>query len=161
MKTYSKRDFSKFYLFMIKSVALLLLTGCGPNQYSTLTNLWNEHNNPVILTDTGLTTVFSQLPLSGSLAVQPWAYTYWPSHKGGVAQRWNGNPNVNQFLYLPYLPAQAAKLSQEELARLSPAEKFDLYRGLLNLLNFCKSHSYPSLDSSARFLLRQNHLKSI
>jgi hypothetical protein len=129
MKTFYQRGFSKIYLFIVSSVFLLHLIGCGPNQNSSLTSLWDKRNNPVILTEKGQTTIFSQLPLSGILGDQPWADTYWPSHKGGVAQRWYGNPYINQFQYTPYRPIEAAKLSQAELATLSPAEKFDLYTG--------------------------------
>lgn len=131
MKTFYQRGFSKIYLFIMSAASLLHLIGCGPTQKSSLTSLWDEQNNPLILTEKPQTTVFSQLPLSGSLQIQPWADTYWPSHKGGVAQRWFGNPSRDQFHYTPYRPFEAAKLSQAELATLSPAEKFDLYTGSL------------------------------
>ncbi len=57
----------------------------------------------------------------------PWAGNYFPMAKGGLANRWQTRETVD----IEKLPnAQAVKnLTQEQINRLSPIEKYDLYRG--------------------------------
>jgi hypothetical protein len=73
---------------------------------------------------------FSKLPLKGKVKDQQryWSSDYWPLNKGGIAFRWNSPAPQGFNLSSPDL-REALRMSQTELAWLSPAEKFDLFRG--------------------------------
>lgn len=73
--------------------------------------------------------IFYLLPLNGRILTKKtlWSGADWPSSFGGINQRWN----------LQTLPAESASpnwveaflMGQDELAQLSPTEKFDLFQG--------------------------------
>lgn len=52
-----------------------------------------------------------------------WSGDYWPMSKGNINRRWNAGPNFS--MVSPDKPT-ALGMSQDEIAQLSPAEKFDL-----------------------------------
>ena len=70
---------------------------------------------------------YNALPKMGKLSDDRlgWSESYWPSNKGGVAYRWN-HPNPEPFKYRLHSKDELAKMSQEELGRLSPAELYDI-----------------------------------
>ncbi len=72
---------------------------------------------------------FSELPLNASLPEQPWTDSYWPHADGGIAYRWNESSGVSSDDRRAYTLASYEDLKRKDLARLSPAEKLDLYRG--------------------------------
>ncbi|MBM4252510.1 MAG: hypothetical protein FJ146_11105 [Deltaproteobacteria bacterium] len=107
-------------------IKLVVLGGCGAVQQSPshLAAGWDPSNNPAIF-EPGYEYRLSALPLSGQTSHIPWPDTYWPDQYGGIADRWQTSEDT--FSYKTY--NDPAKLNQEQLALLSPAEKFDLLRG--------------------------------
>ncbi|EQC50486.1 hypothetical protein [Bacteriovorax sp. DB6_IX] len=99
--------------------------------------IWDRENDPYRLGLDYMTRTyryinkFSSLELSGSLDQRPWSGDYWPTYKGGIAYRWNdsGYDDETRFSYQLYTKAQLRKLTQQQLASLSPAEKYDLLLG--------------------------------
>lgn len=116
-------------------LVVAVLTGCGrpPQTSSEPTEKWDDANDPLHL-GRGFQFHLAELPPSGSLAQRPWTDTYWPSYQGGIAKRWRTHDN--SFTYSP--AAQPKDLPSHALARLSPAEKFDLLRG---------NYHYPLVSS--------------
>jgi hypothetical protein len=86
---------------------------------------WDSANHPAILVKDP-ETVFSSLPLSGNLSDQHtlWSDSFWPRNEGGISKRWqdlSGNTRYNILT-----GREARNLPSNEIAKLSPAEKFDL-----------------------------------
>lgn len=71
--------------------------------------------------------VFQELPTKKFLSVQPWSDDYWPTYRGGITYRWNGQGSDLQRYAYDLLGFD--KLNQVDLRSLSPAEKFDIYMG--------------------------------
>ncbi len=70
--------------------------------------------------------VFDALPLQGKADRVPWTDTYWPETDGGIANRWQTGehrdyekPDFDTLL----------EMSEDEIALLSPTEKYDLLVG--------------------------------
>lgn len=86
---------------------------------------WDSANHPAILVknpDAHLPT----LPLSGNLLGETtlWSDSYWPRNEGGISRRWQDlSGNVK---YKVLTEKVARRLSNSEISKLSPAEKFDL-----------------------------------
>lgn len=109
---------------MKKMVALIALVSS-----STYANTWNDKNDPRNLSD-NYNYHLSSLPLKASLPLNkmPWSSSYWPRNKGSVNYRWN-TENPTGFKINRPSAYQVRMMSKEDLARLSPAEKFDLVQG--------------------------------
>lgn len=95
---------------------------------------WNRDNNPVKMGYDYITKKYSykvkfdELPASGSLSVEPWSGDYWPTYKGGITYRWaQGGSDLSKYNYK--MEKNVEGLSQEQIALLSPAEKYDLFVG--------------------------------
>ena len=89
---------------------------------------WDNNNDPNLITSDTNTTFeynFQNLPLEGQLDFTPWADTYWPSFQRGIANRWYGNTNVH---VMPY-KNKVMSMSNKDLKKLSPAEKYDIFVG--------------------------------
>ncbi len=88
---------------------------------------WSRVSDPLIM-DHNYETRFYALPLNGEVAhlQKFWSGDYWPLNRGNINYRWNASPTFN--MPSPSL-IQAQSMSQQELAQLSPAEKFDLLNG--------------------------------
>ncbi len=117
------------------SLSLLLLTGCGQANLSFPKEAWDGLNDPLNLNQS-YERHLATLPQEGSLDVTPWSDTYWPSREGGIASRWM--LGTGGFDYTPPDQAQVQAMSMADLAKLSPAEKFDIFNGNFN---------YPLLQS--------------
>lgn len=103
---------------------------------------WDDANSPTRL-DSQFNYRFSDFPAEARVAPKnmPWADTYWPMNRGGIAARWNSKdptygwrpPHIKStlamFRYASPTREQAMKMSADDLAQLSPAEKYDLVRG--------------------------------
>jgi hypothetical protein len=88
---------------------------------------WDAYNSPAQL-DAGAVVAFGELPLAGQAARVPWSDIYWPSYYGGIALRWVDEP-VSPFDTPRLTEADVRRMSGEQLARLSPAEKYDIFMG--------------------------------
>ena len=90
---------------------------------------WDQYNNPSRF-GSGYEFHFSALPLKGEVESSriPWSETYWPRNQGSINYRWNGSPRVG-IQYPSPTREEVLRMSQEELKRLSPTEKYDLFRG--------------------------------
>lgn len=97
---------------------------------------WNSRNDPNNWQE-GLTFNFNKLPSSGELDYVPWSDTYWPSYQGGLAHRWNTDDSQD-FQYQTFSKSQLQSMSSKDIAKLSPAEKYDIYEG---------RYDYPTVKS--------------
>ena len=82
-------------------------------------NLWNQD----------LIQRFDQLPKSNSLTGNkiPWTSTYWADFQSGIAHRW-ASSFPEDFTYLPPSLDRLKNMILAEKNKLSPAEKWDIYR---------------------------------
>jgi hypothetical protein len=97
------------------------------NVKAHLKDHWNAANNPVHLLSSNYVVKFSSLPTDGELNWKPWADSYWPSKQGGLAYRWREAAEGHSYQPIKLLEAESLGVSQ--MARLSPAEKFDIFVG--------------------------------
>lgn len=90
---------------------------------------WKGFSSPDIMAS-GFTNDMKSLPLEGSVQIGPraWSGHYWPSREGGINVRWN-TPEREGFKYKSPSKEQVRSMSLEQLATLSPSEKYDLYTG--------------------------------
>lgn len=114
-----------------------LLHACGPVfprgeslvDISNPEEAWDANNDPRRLRDRYVVQ-YNALPRSGTIRSEtPWTDTYWPSYMGGLAQRWNDANGRRGFDYQPPSEAAVRSMNQSQLAKLSPAEKYDIYNG--------------------------------
>jgi hypothetical protein len=111
------------------SLALIIAAQSCGRDGGQVREAWNATNDPLRLQGS-YERKLGALPIKGTLDVKPWSDTYWPSSKGGVAARWfNAVSGESAFSYKLYTLAEIKTLSQDQLKRLSPAEKFDIIRG--------------------------------
>jgi Transglutaminase elicitor len=57
-----------------------------------------------------------------------WSENFWPANKGGIAFRWN-QPDAVPFSRKFHTKEQLQRMTQEQLAQLSPAELYDIAMG--------------------------------
>lgn len=123
----------KRFLLIISSFAI----GCGSRtpDLAKTREAWDEVNNPIRIGD-GYVTKFSELPVAGALQATPWSDDYWPSNQGGIARRWKLD-NSNAFTYRSPSLEELRQATTAQLARMSPAEKLDVFLG---------DYSYPTVQ---------------
>ena len=92
--------------------------------------LMDSYNDPAAL-EPDFERTFQALPLSGKTRKTPWTDSYWPKNKGGISYRWQTG---EAHTYQSPDRDRAQQMTAEEIARLSPSEKYDLYVG---------SYEYP------------------
>lgn len=112
----------------VLSVAVVLTTA------SAFAASWDGNNNPSklkFMTGKNTVTRFSALPLRAELSNTHyiWSDTFWPANKGGIAYRWNAEPNPQNFRYRMLSKEQVKSAPLSELEKLSPAEKYDIFMG--------------------------------
>lgn len=108
---------------------------------------WDGYNNPAQL-DAGSVVALNELPTSGEALKQPWSDIYWPSQLGGIALRWlNGYRSLFSTPLLQEIDVR--KMSERQLAELSPAEKYDIYMGRFDFPTVQSelARTHPSLPS--------------
>jgi Transglutaminase elicitor len=90
---------------------------------------WKGFSEPEIMAS-GFTHQFDSLPLEGSVQIGPraWSGHYWPSAQGGINVRWNTREQEG-FKYKSPKKEEVLRMSQAQLAQLSPSEKYDLLTG--------------------------------
>ncbi|MFW7381953.1 MAG: hypothetical protein ACOH5I_24310 [Oligoflexus sp.] len=105
----------------------LVLSACGKpvNRRSSMFEAWIDSGSPARLFGEGFEDRFEALPTSGTVQQMPWADTYWPNYKRGLAWRWQAGDEVAQMPSKDDVQA----FDSEQINRLSPAEKYDLYLG--------------------------------
>lgn len=120
----------KRLLFSVITVGLM---ACGSQpQTSKSLEAWNKLNDPLKLNGE-YERKLDFLPLEASLEKTPWTDSYWPSTNGGLANRWK-NYSANPFKAKLHNKKDLLKLDEKEVAKLSPAEKYDILIG---------DYSYP------------------
>ena len=107
----------------------------GNANSSAVQEAWNGFNkptrldrttfDPVFWGDDGYLFSFSRLPFSASVPI-PWSDAYWANQAGGIAFRWN-SADAQNFSYKSPTRSEVASMSHDQLAALSPAEKYDIY----------------------------------
>lgn len=110
-----------FYLILSLFISSAFASPLGPQEG------WSQVSDPLIMQRDYETRLYA-LPSRGEVALlrKFWSSDYWPLNKGNINQRWNASPNFSSPS--PSL-SLARNMSQQELAQLSPAEKFDLLNG--------------------------------
>lgn len=83
---------------------------------------------------------FDALPLARSMSSEPWSDTYWPENKGGISYRWQRHEAFGRTL----APDELAQMDPEDISKLSPAEKYDLYLGATDWPLTTRVHSETS-----------------
>jgi hypothetical protein len=112
---------------------VIVLTSCGAQPppdapLSRVHEAWDAANAPARL-EWKVERSFSKLPLTAKTSVTPWADSYWPTYRGGLAWRWQATGDTTSFGYNLYTREQAKSLSPSQLTSLSPAEKYDILQG--------------------------------
>ncbi len=105
-----------------------LLSGCGlasGPSVSGLDEAWNAANDPGNFVSAA-ENALNALPQSGKANGPAWSGDYWPTYRGGIAQRWQA---AELEAKAGYDILDAAALRGRDLSGLSPAEKYDIYAG--------------------------------
>jgi hypothetical protein len=87
---------------------------------------WDQTNDPSSFVNGGETYdyKFDNLKTRGEVDV-PWSDTYWPSCQGGISFRWMSQ-DPQPFQYQTHSKDELKKMSWDDKAALSPAEKYDI-----------------------------------
>jgi hypothetical protein len=111
--------------------SLILSAILGSSVYA---DPWNKNNDPARFSpsynykfSTNPAQAPGSLPLKAVLSNEnmPWSSSYWPRNKGSINYQWNTERPDGFELNL----SNPRYMSRDELARLSPAQKFDLAQG--------------------------------
>lgn len=116
----------RIFVLIIFLFALKAARASGFEAYESSSKAaWDSANHPAILVRNP-ETHFPSLPLSGSLDNQRnlWSDSYWPRREGGISKRWQDL--TGKIKYKILTEKQARVLSEDQIAKLSPSEKFDL-----------------------------------
>jgi hypothetical protein len=111
---------------VFRSLSLVLALGTF-FQGTAHADAWNSANDPSQM-EGGFEYRLSSLPSSAEVATKPWSETYWATKKGSINIRWN-TPGQDGFDYELNSRAQVLSMSRDQLAALSPTEKYDIYMG--------------------------------
>ncbi len=111
------------------SCLLLLSTLSFSQAENSVYEAWKGFSDPEIMSS-GFIHTFSELPSEGSVKMgqKNWSGYYWPSQKGGINFRWN-SPGQEGFGYSSPTKSEVKSMSIEQLSKLSPTEKYDLFLG--------------------------------
>lgn len=85
-----------------------------------------------------LETRFDALAPRGRLETAPWPSGYWPDSLGGIARRWSRDEVSESVYYATPKSTDVKAWPRERIAALSPAEKWDLFRG---------RYDFPTLEA--------------
>lgn len=105
----------------------LIVTGIS---IAAIDGEWKGYSHPSIMSSE-FTYSFKDLPLEGSLLSQHrklWSGPYWPNNKGGINIRWNTSQQEG-FKYQSPSREEVRGFSSEQIASLSPTEKYDIFLG--------------------------------
>ncbi len=92
---------------------------------------WNGANMPENL-NRDYERNFSRLPLKARLSDDktPWSDSYWPSRRASIANRWQTDEGYSRYRLASL--AQLRGMDRGQIARMSPAEKYDIAVGDYN-----------------------------
>lgn len=109
-----------------KKLEILVITASALFAQITFADHWNTANNPAIF-NSQYEHRLNALPMDAQLPLEktPWSDTYWPSAEGSIANRWHSK-NKEGFKYHLNSRDEVKKMTAEEIAELSPAEKYDI-----------------------------------
>lgn len=135
---------------LLVGIVIILTTNCRQTLSSSrIKEVWNQENNPLQFEGLIKEKKFSNLPLSGSLAKKPWSGHYWRAIDTGLAFRWQRGDDDETKNYPTLTVDELSDMPAEELATLSPAEKFAIYSGDLSFkfVDWERSRTRPSKES--------------
>ncbi len=89
---------------------------------------WDQKNDPENF-EWDYETTYSKLPKTGKLTEMPWSGDYWPTYKGGITYRWNDKDLEEEKRFSYEVAKDFKDLKEEDIKKLSPAEKYDIYLG--------------------------------
>jgi hypothetical protein len=117
---------SRLSSFAVIASASLFVANCGASnpQGNGTQEAWRPYDAPIQL-DANFVRTLQALPTEGQLSKLPWPDTYWPSYEGGIAVRWNAG-SQESFNYRSPTFAELRRMSSDQIAALSPAEKMDI-----------------------------------
>jgi len=112
-----------------RAIRFLVLVVCVLSSGVATARPWDGYNDPNRF-GSDYEFQFDRLPLLGRSDPSriPWSETYWPRNQGSINFRWFGEPRIG-FRYRSPTREEVLAMSIEDLKKLSPAEKYDLYRG--------------------------------
>ncbi len=115
----------RIFLLLLVLYALKARAGGFEAFDSSQKSKWDSANHPAILVKNP-DTHFPSLPLAGTLEEGKtlWSDSYWPRNDGGISRRWQDLSGTIKYKILS--EKQARALTEEQISKLSPAEKFDL-----------------------------------
>ena len=90
---------------------------------------WKRTEDPSRIVQ-GYETNFIALPTKGKLKTKPWGGDYWATYRGGITYRWLQKSKADQKFKYDF--EDPSKLTDAKIRTLSPAEKFDLFKGDAN-----------------------------
>lgn len=112
--------------------ALTFLLACGkaPELKKPTGLLEKNENISVELLNAKDERVFAKLPLTGDAykGSRLWSGDYWALNRGNINKRWN-EQGQDGFDYRSPTKEEAFQMTAQDLAKLSPSEKFDLFTG--------------------------------
>lgn len=109
-----------FLLFLFLSLEL---------SFSAVNESWSDLSDPIIMGPSFIQD-FQRLPLKGATlpSEKLWSGDYWALVKGSINYRWNAKKKIGFNLTSPD-KSTAMRMTIQELAELSPSEKYDLLTG--------------------------------
>ena len=138
-------------IFVIFSTASMLASCGSKGALSKLREAWNPANDPLRFLPADFERSFDALPQTATLEKTPWSDSYWPTTDAGISQRWNDSSIYDEgnFSYKSPTLEQLQTMSAADIAKLSPAEKFDILNGDYNytLLKEERSRTRPDAES--------------
>lgn len=117
---------------------LLALNSCGSSERSSLDEAWERYDAPEILLSS-LEKKFLNLPTSSHLDILPYADSYWPNERGGIAYRWKVEEIGEEIELYPL--EDLVEFTREDFMELSPSEKYDILQA---------HYDYPLTQSELR-----------
>lgn len=109
----------------------LAVSGCSAEPkitgQSRVFEAWDVINQPTRF-GRQFETRFENLPRAGQLGKIPWSDSYWPTQRAGIAFRWL-SPASPPFGYSLHSRATVQSMSADQISKLSPAEKLDIFMG--------------------------------
>ena len=116
----------KVVFFLLFTMTVGQVTLAAP---LSIQEAWTGVSLPSIMSEDFLYD-FHLLPAGGAAkgSKKFWSGDYWAKRSGSINLRWNDPSRSGYYRYSPS-KEQAMKMSLQELSRLSPSEKYDLFTG--------------------------------